>query len=136
MTRKTMFQQWVFGTLTVTALSGCAPDLVPVPDPRPGHDFCKVVAEGPDKGKLVVTVKNQGNYKAPASTTTVEFSPGGPSQLATPPIPVSGTVDLQPLSIPAECFNADCDFKITVDSGNQIKESNEENNTANGVCLG
>jgi hypothetical protein len=107
-------------------------DLVPVPDPQPGVGFCK----RDNQGRLVVTVKNQGTVDAPASTTTVDFVPGGSFPLSTPAIPAGGSVDLTPLSIPAACFNPDCDFRITVDSNNQINESNEGNNNASGTCIG
>jgi len=112
------------------------PDLVPVPDPRPGFGFCKLVEEGPDKGKLVVTVKNQGNADAPASTTRVIFAPGGSFDLPTPPIPAGGSVDLPPISMPGVCFDPDCDFRIIVDANNQVVESNKANNMASGTCLG
>lgn len=124
--------------LATLALGSCTIDLVPIgrPDLTGPPGFCKIVKEGPDRGKLVVTVKNQGTKNAPASITTVEFSPGGSFQLTTPPIPAGGTVDLSPLSIPGSCFNSDCDFKITVDSKGQVKETNEGNNTGIGNCLG
>jgi len=130
-----------FGLLIIVALSGCSKevakaDLVTVgrPDFSGPHSFCNLVNEGTDKGKLVVTVKNQGNANAPASTTRVEFGFGGSFQLPTPAITAGGFVELPPLSIPATCYNPDCEFKITVDSTNQINESNKENNTASGLC--
>jgi subtilase family serine protease len=124
--------------LATIALGTCTIDLVPVgrPDLSGPPSFCRMVQEGPDKGKLIVTVKNQGTAAAPASTATVEFYPGGPFQLQTPAIPAGGSVDLEPLSIPAACFNPDCEFKITVDSGSQVKESNEGNNTVSCRCIG
>ncbi len=108
------------------------PDLVPVPDPRPGVGFCR----RDDQGRLLVSVKNQGSANAPASTTTVHFSPGGSFDLPTPPIPAGGTVDLPPLPIPPSCFNPDCNFRIVVDSKHQVVESDEGNNFASGTCLG
>ncbi|MHC4617828.1 MAG: CARDB domain-containing protein [Planctomycetota bacterium] len=112
------------------------PDLVPVPDQRPGVGFCRLVEQGPDKGKLVVTVKNQGNADASPSITRVIFAPGGSYDIPTPSIPAGGSVDLPPLSMPAVCFNPDCDFRIIVDVNNQVVESNETNNIASGMCLG
>ena len=38
--------------------------------------------------------------------------------------------------IPPACFHPDCSFRITVDSANQVTESDETNNTASGTCLG
>jgi len=130
-----------FGLLIIAGLSGCSKevakaDLVTVgrPDFSNSHSFCNLVKEGTDKGKLVVTVKNQGNVNAPDSTTRVEFGFGGSFQLPTPAITAGGFVELPPLSIPATCYNPDCEFKITVDSTNQINESNKENNTASDLC--
>ena len=133
-----LFMSVSFILLVAIALSGCTVDLMVVgkADLSGPPSFCKLVKEGPDKGKLVVTVKNQGTAAAPASTTTVEFSPGGSFQLPTPAIPAGGSVDLTPLKIPGVCFNPDCDFKITLDSNGQVNESNEGNNTADGNCLG
>jgi hypothetical protein len=107
-------------------------DLIPVPDPRPGVGFCRL----DDRGRLLVTVKNQGTAGAPASTTTVDFAPGGAFDLPTPAIPAGGSVDLPPLSIPPSCFDPDCNFRITVDSKNQVVESDKGNNFASGMCLG
>jgi hypothetical protein len=120
-----------------TALSGCGPsndiDLVPVglPDSSGSISFCKPVG-----APLIVTVKNQANSAAPASTTKVEFNPGGSFQLPTPVIPAGGSVDLPRLSIPDACPDPDCNFKITVDSNGEVNESNEANNTVDGICIG
>lgn len=108
------------------------PDLVPVPDPRTG--FCR--RDDSPHGRLLVTVKNQGTADAPASTTTVEFSPGGSFDIPTPPIPAGQSVDLPPLDFPPACFNPDCSFRIIVDSHHTVAESDETNNVASGTCLG
>ncbi len=108
------------------------PDLVPVPDPQPGIGFCKL----DDQNRLIVTVKNQGNADAPASTTKVEFLSGGVVEIPTPAIPAGGSVDLGPISFPTGCFVPDCPFRITVDSKNEVIESNKANNSASGFCLG
>ncbi len=104
------------------------PDLVPVPDPN--GNFCRVKS-----GKLLVEVKNQGSAPAAGSTTTVEFGNDGSASQPTPPIPAGGSVDLL-FDIPPGCFRPDCSFKIIVDSGNQVDEANEGNNTATGACVG
>jgi hypothetical protein len=110
-------------------------DLVPVPDPNPGTLFCRLIQEGPDKGKLLVQVKNQGSADAGTSTTKVEFSSGQIVSVPTPAILAGGSVDLH-VAIPSNCFSPDCGFKITVDSGDTVVESNEMNNTATGACIG
>lgn len=108
------------------------PDLIPVPDPEPGVGFCR----RDDQGRLLVTVRNQGTGDAPASTTTVHFVPGGSFDVPTPAIAAGGSVDLPPIPIPAPCFNPDCNFRITVDSKNEVVESDEGNNFASGTCIG
>jgi len=111
-------------------------DLVPIPrissfNP-PVFSFCTI----DDSGKLMVTVRNQGGDAAAASTTTVQFSPGGPVSEPTDALSGSGGVDNLTFDIPAECFNSDCGFTITVDSGNVVSESSETNNSAKGTCIG
>src|SRR5215813_6757512 len=49
----------------------------------------------------------------------------------TPPIPAGTSVDVL-FPLPPNCLS--CKFKITVDSSNQVDESNELNNTATGTC--
>jgi len=110
------------------------PDLVPVPDPRPEIGFRRLVEQGPDAGKLVVTVKNQGDADAPASIARVTFSPGGSFDLPTPPIPAGGSVHLLPLSVPEECSMGS--FTIMVDANNEVVESNEANNMGRGEFFG
>jgi hypothetical protein len=104
-------------------------DLIPLGDPESG--FCR----RDDRGNLIVTVKNQGSADAGASTTTVHFVPGGAFSQPTPPIPAGGSADLL-FPIPGVCFNPDCDFRIIVDSANQVTESDETNNFASGTCRG
>lgn len=109
------------------------PDLVPVPDPRPGIGFCRL----DDEGRLLVTVRNQGTGNVPASTTRVHFpSPGRTYDLPTPAMPAGASITLPPIPMPRGCYNPDCDFTITVDAKNEIIEANEANNSARGMCLG
>lgn len=105
------------------------PDLLPVRDSILG--FCKRDSIG-----LLVTVRNQGVAPAPASSTTVLFSPGGTATLPTPPIAAGASVTLPAAPIPGACFDPDCDFRITVDATAVVVESNEANNVASGTCLG
>lgn len=134
-------------SLVIASLTGCSPkpyppapvkkaDLIPIPDPRPGYGFCKILDSGADKGKLMITIKNQGNVNAPASVTNVVFSSGDVLTFPTPAIPAGFSLDLTPQSIPAGAWRPDASFKITVDAGNKVDESDEENNTGTGSCLG
>lgn len=106
------------------------PDLVPVPDPEAG--FCNRDAQG----RLIVTVKNQGNADAGPTTTRVDFSPGGAIDIPTPPLAAGQSVDLPPQDIPPVCFNPDCNFRIVVDVNGDVTESDESNNMADGLCRG
>ena len=112
------------------------PDLVPV-NPNPNDADC--ITDG--QGGLLVTVENQGNAKAPPSVTRVIFSPGGSFDLDTPELEGASvedpgaSVELT-FPIPADCFDPDCEFEISVDATDQVVESDEGNNTVSGKCLG
>lgn len=110
------------------------PDLVPVPDPDPGIGFCKLVPDGYHAGKLIVTIRNQGDAVADESTTRVTFRSGSSFDLPTPPIPAGASVDLEPLTIPGDCYEPDCFFTIIADAEHEVDESDEANNTATGCC--
>jgi hypothetical protein len=77
------------------------PDLVPVkPLGTPGTvGFCKLDSQG----RLLVSVRNQGSADAAASTTRVEFFPGGPRLLPTQPLVPGRFVDLPPIDMPKAC---------------------------------
>lgn len=114
------------------------PDLVPVkplPDTPAPVGFCQIAEDG----LLLVIVKNQGNADAATSITTVEFplSSGGslPVEIATPALEVGESVELT-VGIPPNCAGTDCSFSIMVDSQNQIEEFDENNNSADGLCIG
>jgi CARDB protein len=128
------------------------PPPTPIPTPTPAPEakadlvpfsplgsspsaFCREVNDGTG---LEVTVKNQGNADAPASTTRVIFFTLREGNIAedmfTPAIPAGGSTDLV-FDLPSGCFNG-CDFRITVDSNNQVNESDEGNNSVPGICSG
>lgn len=104
------------------------PDLVPAPGEN--GDFCRRQDQN-----LIVTVRNQGSAGAGPSVTRVDFGPFGSVSLPTPPLAAGASIDLF-FPIPGGCFDPDCEFRITVDANQQVAESDEGNNTANGVCLG
>ena len=108
------------------------PDLVPVnPDPSKGRlGFCRG-----DPNKLVFTVKNQGVGPAGPSHMTVTFGSGPSVSVSTPPLQAGASVDL-PVAVPPQCFHPDCPFTIKVDSNSEVDESDENNNVADGYCLG
>lgn len=106
-----------------------ASDLIPVPDTK--GSFCRRARDG----RLVVTVKNQGAGAAGLSTTEVDFFTFGKTAEPTPALAPGTAVDLF-FPIPPNCFNPDCEFKITVDSTSQVTESNKANNTSSDRCIG
>jgi hypothetical protein len=108
------------------------PDLVPFnPNPQSGPaGLCRR-----KDGKLVVTVKNQGAADAGSSTTMVDFANVGPASQPTPAITSGSSADVL-FDVPGACFRPDCGFRIVVDSGNEVDETDETNNTANGACPG
>ena len=124
--------------LTVMSLVGCIPpillpDLVPA-NPAGMFGYCNV----DDLNNLIVYVKNQGEADAPASLVKVQFyllSGLQEFSSAVEAIPIGETKSVS-FAIPSGCFNPDCNFIITVDSGEGINESSELNNTVNGTCFG
>lgn len=125
------------------SLSGCGggvllPDLVAV-NPTSITGWCNV----DDSGNLSIYIKNQGD--APAGSFTVKIEWGyidvGEIEGPTPQtIPVNGlgVEDTEILTIPG-CtggyFGHDWSYTIYVDSGNDVEESNEDNNIQNGSCV-
>jgi CARDB len=101
------------------------------PDPGPAQSgFCKR-----NQGNLVVTVRSVGPAQAPLAPfyVKVEFTSGGTFEKQVERLVPGSTADVQ-FAIPSGCFNPDCKFKITVDSRNSIRESDERNNVAEGRC--
>jgi hypothetical protein len=109
-----------------------------------GHTlFCDTDEEG-----LYVHIKNNGEKNAPASTTRVVFRWGGTQNttvdLPTPSISSrlalltggNNTAVVGPFPIPLGCFDPDCGFTITVDVNDDVSESDETNNSADGRCIG
>src|SRR4029077_18639363 len=98
------------------AQSGEQPDLIPVPGPQ--GSFCQ--GSG---GKLMVVVKNRGAAPAGPSTTEVDFGRFGKFTQATPALAPGASIQLF-FAMPTGFFQPDCFFKITVDVGTQVTETN------------
>ena len=103
-------------------------DLVPVPDAT--GDYCRLQGNA-----LVVTVRNQGPGPAGPSMTEVDFGRYGAVPLPTPALMPGAATDLF-AAIPPRAFDPDLDFRITVDRGSAVTETNEGNNSATGSCIG
>jgi len=139
MKNKIFIPFFVILILTVMSLVGCTPpiplpDLVPV-NPPGMYGYCNV----DDLNNLIIYVKNQGDADAPASLVKVQFYLASGLQeisSAVEAIPAGETKSVS-FALPSGCFNPDCNFIITVDSGEGISESSELNNTVdNGTCIG
>jgi hypothetical protein len=135
-------QLLIIAWLCATTLVGCHkqvasatnPDLLPVSDPRPGFGFA-VTEKLPDGGLgLVITVKNRGATDGRATTTTVEFT-NQTVDLPTPGI-AAGASEILHVPFPSSCFQPDCGFVISVDSKQQINETDETNNKGSGIIIG
>lgn len=120
--------------LMLAAYHPDGPDLVP--ERRTGSQSAEGFCRRDGERTLVVRVRNQSNDDVVDQTTTkVDFSPGGTRTAKTSPMPGGSMSDVS-FSIPAACFNPDCDFTITVDSDREVAESHEGNNTESGKCIG
>ncbi len=136
-----IFRLLLFGLLAAVALSGCVEGTDLVPAKAPGNPtFC----ERDQAGYLFLYVKNQGNADAPSSAVEVQFlnvrpgySPKVRAQGITGPL-LAGKTSTSVISvkIPEFCFKPDCTFIITVDIVNEVKETNEQNNSIQGACIG
>jgi hypothetical protein len=102
------------------------PDLLPL---RTERDYCRLDGQG----RLIVTIKNQGEANAPASTTRIAFDGGAVVDRATPALAVGAQADLAPVPLPPG--EGRIVFTITADVLGAIREMNEPNNTVIGTCL-
>ena len=118
------------------------PDLVPLtrsgslPIPLPGVDegLCDF-----DDNEFFVRVKNQGTARAASSHVGVFFRDTDPVVGRVVAVPALNPEEVAEVSVSLDptCFaTSDCNFQITVDSHNEVDESDERNNSAYGTCLG
>ncbi|HET9450389.1 MAG TPA: CARDB domain-containing protein [Aggregicoccus sp.] len=103
------------------------PDLVPM-ETVPG--YCR----RDDRGRLLVTLRNQGEASAPASSTRVAFDGQPPVDLATPPLAIGAQADLAPVPFPFR-GEGTFRFRITADFPAAVGENNETNNSVLGTCV-
>jgi hypothetical protein len=102
------------------------PDLIPRQTER---TYCQRDAQG----RLVVTIRNQGEAGAPASTTRIAFDGGAAFDRATPALAVGMEASLEPVPMPGG--EGTVVFTIAADSPGAVREMNEPNNIAIGTCL-
>ncbi|MFC6632719.1 CARDB domain-containing protein [Microbulbifer taiwanensis] len=84
-------------------------------------------------GGIVVSVLNQGEGNAPATTTEIAFAGNPPISLDTPPLAPGEETEFEPVPLPdpdAQSVN----FTVTADATGQVDESNEGNNQLAVVC--
>lgn len=102
------------------------PDLIPF---KYRKNFCHT----DEQCRLIITVENRGAAAAPPSTTRVEFEEGRCVDIPTPVIPPFSRVDLDPVEISFPESGVAL-FTIIVNARHEIRESNLENNAADGLC--
>lgn len=107
---------------------GLSPDLVPIAPSATG--FCTV-----RDGRLLVRVRNIGSGTAGPSSVTVNFFAHGQETRPVPALNPNQQADIL-VPIPTACHDPDCNFVIEVDAGATVKEGDETNNRAQGVCAG
>jgi len=135
--------QWVLGATLSLAIQSCASsagrfDLVPsVPPGAPNNQTGYCI----DNQRIGVVVKNFGTTNVQNVDVKVTFSFQGTTSSQPPqgtgPIAGGGSSATLEFPIPQGCFDADCNFTITVDPENKFPdEGNEGNNTVSGDCIG
>lgn len=116
------------------------PDLVPLPGPQ---GFCAESPESPEspEGRIRIIdfiVRNSGTGTAGPSNTLVSFerATGAVRVLRlTPPLGPNQDAPFQ-IPIPDGCFDPDCEVTITVDTENDVMESDKDNNVHRFTCPG
>ncbi|MBI3738182.1 MAG: hypothetical protein HY258_03955 [Chloroflexi bacterium] len=117
--------------------SGGQADLVPV-KASGNPTFCEK-----QDNTLLVYVQNIGTADASSAEVKVEFFLGPGYSKTVGGITVTGILKAgetlnSPIAvpIPSDCFNPDCNFRLTVDPSGVVKESNKTNNTVEDACIG
>jgi subtilase family serine protease len=138
MKSKIFISFFVILILTVMTLVGCLPqdplpDLVPT-NPPGMVGYCNV----DDSNNLIVYVENQGEADALTSMVQVRFDCTSGVQEFSASVGTLAVGETKSVSfaIPSACWDPDCNFIITVDSGGDILESDGTNNTVSGTCVG
>ena len=116
----------VYSALHKQLHGGPLPDLMPVEtEPK----FCRRDAQG----RLIVTIGNEGDGAAAATTARIAFANNAPVLRSTPAVAPGGQVDLAPVEIPIEGEGI-ITFTLAADDDTEAIESDEFNNTAVGIC--
>lgn len=92
---------------------------------------CSVVAAGLCTTTVTFTIANTGSVDAGAFKVLVQADPGLAQQGTVSVVSLAaGATTTLTITLPAggNCFDSDCTICITVDSDNEVIESNEGNN--------
>lgn len=121
----------------VLGAAGCAADLRVVDKYDPADDqlgrpqpYCV-----PSGSALLVTIENVGNADAGASRVRIDYYDNAIRYGSVPAIPKG---EIRSVRVDEEdCYKAQqkCTFTITADWDKAVRESDEDNNTADGECL-
>jgi len=116
--------------LLVASTLSCAgrADLLPVTGVPPQD--CPTSGER----RLLITVSNQGQRPARATTTVVHYEGRSPVRLPTRPIAPAQSETLT-AELPDDCLWSKCSFEIRVDDKEEVAERDESNNQIRGQCV-
>src|SRR3954471_18839391 len=123
-----------FAFLLCTFTAACTSEPQPL-RARPVPELPDLVVSGScsrheDTLTLAVIVDNRGQAAAAPSATRVEFDTDSSSGVTRRTRFIAAhAVDTFELELPSACTRAECRWKITVDSANDVRESDEANNT-------
>lgn len=122
-------EAWWLILLVSSALS-CAgrADLVP------GHGEIPLDCPTDADQRLLITVSNEGNRPAIATTTVLQYDDRPPVLVPTRPIAPAQSETLT-VRLPDECLWSACSFQIQVDSREEVIEKDENNNRVQGECV-
>ena len=114
--------------LLVTSALSCAgrADLVPGPIPLE----CLTDADQ----RLLITVSNEGERRAKATTTVLQYEDRRPVHVPTRPMAPEQSETLT-VKLPDECLWSACSFQIQVDYKGEVVEKDENNNRVQGECV-
>lgn len=93
------------------------------------------LCEASGERRVAVAVLNTGKGPAKATTTELSFSGAAPVRLPTRPIEAGGVASVS-YRVPDRCVPTSCSVTVTVDAKDEVRETDETNNSAERNCGG
>ncbi len=115
----------LLGLVAAGVCCGGRADLAPLLEPA-------ALSGSREAGRLEVQVSNLGKGRARATTTSIAFST---FEVRLPTRPLApGETTLVSTALPEPCLRASCDFRVWVDSKDEVRERDENNNLLSARC--